>query len=152
MGTPKVDAMKRYLLQVCPNCAVFAINEMFTGEAASSLLGSFGKIDFMVDAIDDLPTKAALMKFCVDRNIAFISSMGAACKADPTRIHIGASEGRSFIYTIRVLTQCYHHPNRALFPFGSRTTHPRNLINLYDPQETLKARRRTLCARNLDGS
>jgi tRNA threonylcarbamoyladenosine dehydratase len=62
---------------------------MFTKDSASRLLDKFGKIDFVVDAIDDLPTKAFLIKSCVDRNIQFLSSMGAACKADPTRMHIG---------------------------------------------------------------
>ena len=85
VGTPKVTAVKRFLAQVCPNCQVFDLNEMFTKESASSLLDKFGKIDFIVDAIDDLPTKAYLIKSCVDRNIKFLSSMGAACKADPTR-------------------------------------------------------------------
>ncbi|GMI48082.1 hypothetical protein TrCOL_g8919 [Triparma columacea] len=89
VGTPKVTAVKRFLAQVCPNCEVFDLNEMFTKDSASRLLDKFGKIDFVVDAIDDLPTKAFLIKSCVDRNIQFLSSMGAACKADPTRMHIG---------------------------------------------------------------
>lgn len=61
---------------------------MFNAESAGVLDGH-GEISFVVDAIDDIPTKAQLVKACIDRKIPFLSSMGAACKADPTRLHIG---------------------------------------------------------------
>ncbi len=89
VGIPKVEAVRQYLAGVCPNCEVLTFNEMFTAESASKFLDDQGKLDFVVDAIDDIPTKAHLVAGCVNRGIRFISSMGAACKADPTRIHIG---------------------------------------------------------------
>ncbi|GMH70553.1 hypothetical protein TrLO_g7611 [Triparma laevis f. longispina] len=89
VGTPKVAAVKKFLADCVPNCEVIVINEMFNTEAAAGVLDAHGKIDFVVDAIDDIPTKAQLVKACIDRKIPFLSSMGAACKADPTRMHIG---------------------------------------------------------------
>ena len=62
---------------------------MFNTESAPRVLDDLGRVDFVVDAIDDIPTKAQLVKACIGRNIPFLSSMGAACKADPTRLHIG---------------------------------------------------------------
>jgi tRNA A37 threonylcarbamoyladenosine dehydratase len=44
--------------------------------------------DIIIDAIDDVPTKAALISHCAKRNIRVISCMGAGGKADPTRVHI----------------------------------------------------------------
>lgn len=35
--------------------------------AAAGVLDGHGKIDFVVDAIDDIPTKAQLVKACIDR-------------------------------------------------------------------------------------
>jgi tRNA A37 threonylcarbamoyladenosine dehydratase len=93
VGTSKVEAVKKFLAKVCPNVEVIARTEMFTEASASSLLDDTldGRPNhtFLVDAIDDIPTKASLIKACIDRSINCISSMGAACKSDPTRIHIG---------------------------------------------------------------
>ena len=92
VGTSKVMSVQRYLKQVCPNCEVVSLNTMFNDKTASSILdvppGS-PPISYVVDAIDDLPTKALLIKSCLDRDLKIISSMGAACKSDPTRLHIG---------------------------------------------------------------
>ena len=44
--------------------------------------------DFVIDAIDTVPSKIALYKWCVSRNIPFISSMGAARKTNPSCIKI----------------------------------------------------------------
>jgi tRNA A37 threonylcarbamoyladenosine dehydratase len=89
VGIPKVQSVANLLKKVTPNCEVIALAEMFTAESAAAQLDGYGKIAFVVDAIDDVPTKAHLIKSCVDRNVPFISSMGAACKSDPTRLHIG---------------------------------------------------------------
>ena len=39
-----------------PNCEVVTVNEMFNSES-SGVLDRFGKVDFVVDAIDDIQTK-----------------------------------------------------------------------------------------------
>ena len=44
--------------------------------------------DFVIDAIDSVQSKIALYRWCNKNNIAFISSMGAARKTDPTKIKI----------------------------------------------------------------
>jgi hypothetical protein len=45
--------------------------------------------DFVIDAIDNIDSKVALLAYCYMNNIKVISSMGAGCKSDPTRIFIG---------------------------------------------------------------
>lgn len=47
-----------------------------------------GNPDYVVDAIDNINTKLALLKFCYDHKIPVMSSMGAGAKADPSRIQI----------------------------------------------------------------
>ncbi len=42
----------------------------------------------MVDAIDTLSPKLALIKGALDRGIPLVSSMGAGAKTDPTRMEI----------------------------------------------------------------
>ena len=47
-----------------------------------------GDPDYVVDAIDNINTKIDLIKYCYDKNLPVISSMGAGAKADPSRIQI----------------------------------------------------------------
>lgn len=42
----------------------------------------------MIDAIDNINTKIDLVKYCHDKKLPIISSMGAGAKADPSRIQI----------------------------------------------------------------
>ena len=69
-------------------------NEVWRREQGEKLLGPWDrgrgkKPDYVVDAIDNLDSKVALLKYCYERGIKVISSMGAGCKSDPTRVFVG---------------------------------------------------------------
>lgn len=49
---------------------------------------SLGNPDYVIDAIDNINTKIDLIKYCHDKKLPVISSMGAGAKADPSRIQI----------------------------------------------------------------
>ncbi|KAF9390373.1 hypothetical protein CPB97_009461 [Podila verticillata] len=86
VGTPKVISMKKAFRQVAPWVQVDARVELFQEDSAEELLS--GNPDYVVDAIDNINTKLALLKFCYDHKIPVMSSMGAGAKADPSRIQI----------------------------------------------------------------
>lgn len=86
VGTPKVTSMKNAFGSLAPWVEVDARVELFQEEAAEELLS--GNPDYVIDAIDNINTKLALLKFCYDHKIPVISSMGAGAKADPSRIQI----------------------------------------------------------------
>lgn len=44
---------------------------------------------YVLDCIDDYQGKLLIIEHCLEHNIPFITSMGAAAKIDPTRIYIG---------------------------------------------------------------
>lgn len=44
--------------------------------------------DWVVDAIDNIPTKVDLLAYCHRNNLKVFSSMGAGAKCDPTRCQI----------------------------------------------------------------
>ena len=80
VGLPKVEVCRQYFADVLPppHQTVETVNRMFTAEAAAELLG--GQPDYVVDAIDDTNTKAALIQYCVDHKLPIIISAGAgAC-------------------------------------------------------------------------
>jgi tRNA threonylcarbamoyladenosine dehydratase len=66
-------------------------NELFSERTAEKQLGPLNeqKPDFVIDAIDNIDSKVALLNYCHKNDIRVISSMGAGCKSDPTRILIG---------------------------------------------------------------
>ncbi|KAK9472087.1 uncharacterized protein V1510DRAFT_418593 [Dipodascopsis tothii] len=89
VGTPKVAALARYLGRVAPFVRIESRNTLWTLAEAEELLLEGGRPDFVVDAIDNIETKVDLLEFCVRHDLRVVSSMGAACKADVTRINIG---------------------------------------------------------------
>jgi tRNA A37 threonylcarbamoyladenosine dehydratase len=92
VGIPKVTCMKSFLEKICPDPSclhVEAIAEMYTPENGERVLSKHGKHwDIVIDAIDDVPTKAALLTQCLKGNIRVMSCMGAGGKSDVTRLHI----------------------------------------------------------------
>ena len=97
VGTSKVLCLTNFLQQICPDPQYLFIDpiaEMYTAESGERLLqlppnSSPGdKWDMVIDCIDDVKTKAALLAYCIQQQIPVISCMGAGGKADPTRLHI----------------------------------------------------------------
>ena len=96
VGTPKATCMRRRLEQITPWVKFDCRIELFNSEAAERLLGPWkfegdegGRPDFIIDGIDNIDSKVALLHFCHIHSLPVISSMGAGCKSDPTRICIG---------------------------------------------------------------
>lgn len=75
VGAPKVDVLKKRILEINPLCKVNAIFEKFTVENSDKILND--KIDFVVDAIDNLENKVLLAVEAEKRNLNIISAMGA---------------------------------------------------------------------------
>ncbi len=92
VGTSKVQCLKDFLYKVCGNCCeIDAWNQMYTGDPlkdGNMLVCPNGKWDLIIDAIDDVPTKANLLAHCAKNDIRVISCMGAGGKSDMTRLHI----------------------------------------------------------------
>ncbi|KAL5611464.1 hypothetical protein BROUX41_000934 [Berkeleyomyces rouxiae] len=93
VGMPKVQAMRRRLMAIAPWVDFDMCGEKFDGDSAARLLGPWRdtelKPDYVIDAIDNIDTKVALLKFCHSHKIPVISSAGSGCKSDPTRIMVG---------------------------------------------------------------
>ncbi|KNE63491.1 hypothetical protein AMAG_08613 [Allomyces macrogynus ATCC 38327] len=88
VGTPKVACLARRLRAVAPHVTIDPINALFAADVAESQLLGGGRPDFVIDCIDHLDTKTALLAFCHSQNIPVISSMGSGAKADPSRVHV----------------------------------------------------------------
>ncbi|KAL2376088.1 hypothetical protein RJZ90_007729 [Blastomyces dermatitidis] len=97
VGTPKVQCIRTRLEQIVPWVRFDCRDELYSEAAADALLRPWNmqgdketrKPDFVLDCIDNISSKVSLLHYCHSHNIPVISSMGAGCKSDPTRITIG---------------------------------------------------------------
>jgi len=86
VGRPKAEVMAERIRTINPAVELVALHREFNQDAASEMLD--GRLDYVVDAIDSLSAKVALLVACRNRGIPVISSMGAACKFDPGQVRV----------------------------------------------------------------
>ena len=86
VGQYKADVMKERILDINPDAEVSVINAFLTPENIDSF--KLDEYDYVVDAIDDVKAKLALIKFCYDNNVQIISAMGAGNKLDATGFEV----------------------------------------------------------------
>ena len=86
VGMPKVEVLKERLLSINPQAEITALQKIFSEESASKFC--MEDYDYIIDAIDSLKDKAALILLACKTNAKLFSSMGAALKLDPTRIKV----------------------------------------------------------------
>ena len=87
IGREKSDLMAERLRDINPDIDLTVINRFIKDDETDALLDS-ARFDFVVDAIDTLSPKLALIKGALDRGIPLVSSMGAGAKTDPTKMEI----------------------------------------------------------------
>lgn len=86
LGQVKVEALKERLLSINSSAEITALQKIFSQETAAEF--ELDSYDYIIDAIDSLKDKAALILLACQTKAKFFSSMGAALKLDPTRIQI----------------------------------------------------------------
>ena len=93
VGTPKVTCLQRRLEQIVPWTQFDTRNQLYNENTSVSQLEPWNESgqppSFVIDAIDNIESKVALLAYCHANNLPVISSMGAGCKSDPTRVFIG---------------------------------------------------------------
>ncbi|MEM5382144.1 tRNA cyclic N6-threonylcarbamoyladenosine(37) synthase TcdA [Paraburkholderia phymatum] len=85
-GKPKVDAMAERIRLIDPQCDVRVIEDFIEPDNFDAVLGV--GFDYVIDAIDSVRTKTALIAWCVEHKQALITVGGAGGQLDPTRIRI----------------------------------------------------------------
>lgn len=87
VGKAKCDVVAERMRAINPKVQLTVVNEFIDEENIPQLLDK-AKYDFVVDAIDTLPSKAALIVGCWQRDIKIVSSMGAGAKSNLSQIRI----------------------------------------------------------------
>lgn len=84
IGSSKVDVAQRFAKSFGDDINVEKHN-LFIDENNLDLFKE-KKIDFIVDAIDKIPSKIALIKFAKEKNIPIIVSLGMGNRVDPEKV------------------------------------------------------------------
>lgn len=86
IGQKKIDVMKERMLTIQPEVDVKALDMFVLPENIDSI--NFEGVDYIVDAIDCVTAKIALILKAKELNIPIISSMGTGNKVNPALLEI----------------------------------------------------------------
>ena len=82
----KVDVARDRILDINPNCQVTTYQTFFMPDTADQF--DFSQYDYVVDAIDTVTGKIALVVKAKEAGTPIICAMGAGNKMDPTRFEV----------------------------------------------------------------
>jgi tRNA A37 threonylcarbamoyladenosine dehydratase len=86
VGRAKVEVMAERIRAINPGCVVHAVADFVSRETMAACITE--KMDCVIDCIDSVPAKAALIAWCKRRKIPIITTGGAGGQIDPTQIQV----------------------------------------------------------------
>lgn len=86
IGLKKVDVLEKRIKDINRNCEVIKIDNLINSDNLFLLFQY--KIDYFIDACDDVKVKKAIIDMCIEKDIPLISCMGTGNKLDPSKLEI----------------------------------------------------------------
>lgn len=86
VGRKKVEVMGEHLLAINPDVKVNMHDCFFLSETKEQF--DFSEYDYVIDAVDTVTAKIALVMACQEIGVPIVSSMGAGNKLDPTAFEV----------------------------------------------------------------
>jgi tRNA A37 threonylcarbamoyladenosine dehydratase len=87
VGMPKIEALKQRIALINPYCEVELVEDFIDPDNIPQMIGT-DRFDYVVDAIDSVKAKAALIAYCSQHAIPLIVIGGAGGQLDPTKIEV----------------------------------------------------------------
>lgn len=87
IGLPKIEVAKERVKAINPYCEVEALPLFVQNETVEQIFAD--DIDLVIDAIDSLNPKCALLETAYKKQFPIVSSMGAALRRNPALIRTG---------------------------------------------------------------
>lgn len=87
LGQAKVTALHERIGQINPTCVVTEVEDFVDPENVEQMLGG-GRFDYVIDAIDNVPAKVAMIAWCRKNGMPMVTIGSAGGQIDPTRIEI----------------------------------------------------------------
>ncbi|MGG7669969.1 tRNA cyclic N6-threonylcarbamoyladenosine(37) synthase TcdA [Yersinia sp. J1] len=86
VGQSKTEVMAERIRAINPECQVTCIDDFITPDNVAEMLDR--NFSYVIDAIDSIRPKAALLAYCRRYRIPVIATGGAGGQIDPTRIEV----------------------------------------------------------------
>ncbi|WP_434356578.1 tRNA cyclic N6-threonylcarbamoyladenosine(37) synthase TcdA [Parasalinivibrio latis] len=86
VGQSKIEVMAQRVKLINPDCQVNLIDDFITEDNIAEYIDK--RFDYVLDAIDSIKPKAALLAFCKRNKIKVITVGGAGGQTDPTQIDV----------------------------------------------------------------
>ncbi|MES2323335.1 MAG: tRNA cyclic N6-threonylcarbamoyladenosine(37) synthase TcdA [Pseudomonadota bacterium] len=121
IGQAKIDALAERIAQINPHCKVNLVEDFIEPENVEQMIGGKG-FDYVVDAIDSVKSKAALIAYCRNHDIPIVCIGSAGGQTDPTRIEVrdlSKTEQEPLLKMVRKrLRSQYNFPRSLKTKFG----------------------------------
>jgi tRNA A37 threonylcarbamoyladenosine dehydratase len=121
LGKAKIAALAERIAEINPLCEVVQIEDFVTPDNLNELIKAPG-FDYVVDAIDSVKAKTALLAFCRTEAIPVVTIGGAGGQIDPGKIEIRdlcRTEQEPLLSLVRKrLRQNYGFPRGTKNKFG----------------------------------
>ena len=85
-GMAKTDAMAQRIAAINPLCRIDCVEDFVSADNLATMLDR--QFDYVIDAIDQVRTKAAMIAWCRQNEIPLVTAGGAGGQIDPTRIEV----------------------------------------------------------------
>ena len=86
VGQAKTEVMAQRILAINPECKVTCVDDFITAENTAELMS--GGFTYVIDAIDSVRPKAALLAWCRRNKIPLVTTGGAGGQIDPTQVQV----------------------------------------------------------------
>ena len=117
LGKAKVSALAERIALINPFCVVTEIEDFLTPDNIAQMMDGRG-YDYVVDAVDNVQAKVALIAYCRDHGVPLVTIGSAGGQTDPTKIEVrdlSKTEQEPLLAKVRKRLRAYHR-----FPRGDR--------------------------------
>lgn len=87
IGVDKIEAAKNRVLSICPECEIDVYKQFVLPEQFGDI-GDFARFNYVIDAIDNVSGKVAIIVSAKNAGVPVISAMGAGNKMNPEKLLI----------------------------------------------------------------
>lgn len=138
LGKAKVSALAERIFQINPYCEVRQVEEFVEPDNLDALIGEQG-FDYVIDAIDSVKAKTALLAYCHKHGIAIITIGAAGGQTNPNKIEIrdlARTEQEPLLALVRKrLRQNFGFPRGTKNKFGIDAVFSMEALTMPETQE-----------------
>lgn len=102
VGAAKVEVMRERIAQISPECRVTVVDDFITPDNVAALLPAAA--DTVIDAIDQVAAKAALIAHCRSHELSVLTCGGAGGRTDALQLReddLAFTEGDALLAAVR---------------------------------------------------